>query len=51
MKNFVSLNVHDNVPYALSKITVYVDITPKYQVYLTIFFNIIKLTPYAEASK
>ncbi|XP_059310223.1 uncharacterized mitochondrial protein AtMg00820-like [Lycium ferocissimum] len=51
MKDFISLNVHDNMPYALSKYISYEKLSPKYQSYLAIFSNIVEPTCYAEAVK
>lgn len=51
MKDFVSLNIHQDEPYALSKFLTYENITPKYKAYIAATSNIIELTTYSEAAK
>lgn len=47
----MSLNVHTNVPYALSKYISYDFIYVKYQAYMSTFSNDVEPTTYAEAVK
>lgn len=51
MKDFVSLNVHENVSYALANYIYYDSLSPRYQNYLAAFSNMVEPTSYAEAIK
>ncbi|XP_075095273.1 uncharacterized protein LOC142173560 [Nicotiana tabacum] len=51
MKDFVSLNVHQDEPYAISKFLAYENLTYRYQAYLTAASNIIEPTFYSEPVK
>ncbi|XP_019240161.1 PREDICTED: uncharacterized protein LOC109220153 [Nicotiana attenuata] len=51
MKDFVSLNIHQDEPYELSKFLTYDNITPKYKAYIASASNIIEPTTYSEAAK
>nr|XP_018626147.1 uncharacterized mitochondrial protein AtMg00820-like [Nicotiana tomentosiformis] len=51
MKDFVSLNIHQDEPYALSKFLTYDNITPKYKAYIATTSNIIESITYSEAAK
>lgn len=49
MKDFVSLNVHESVPYAIAKYVSYSGLSSQYQDYLAAFFSIVEHATYAEA--
>ncbi|XP_075081100.1 uncharacterized protein LOC142166259 [Nicotiana tabacum] len=49
MKDFVSLNIHQNVPYALYKYISYDKISSKYQAYVSATSSITEPTSYSEA--
>ncbi|XP_016451704.1 putative mitochondrial protein AtMg00820 [Nicotiana tabacum] len=48
MKDFVSLNIHQDVPYALDKYISYDRISPKYQAYVAATSSITEPTSYSQ---
>ncbi|XP_075084104.1 uncharacterized protein LOC142167843 [Nicotiana tabacum] len=51
MKDFVSLNIHQEVPYALNKYIGYDHLSPKCQAFIAAFSSTTEPTTYVEASK
>ncbi|XP_075074614.1 uncharacterized protein LOC142162191 [Nicotiana tabacum] len=51
MKDFVSLNIHQEVPYAMNKYIGYDHLSPKYQAFVVVFSSTTGPATYAEASK
>ncbi|XP_075103848.1 uncharacterized protein LOC142178406 [Nicotiana tabacum] len=51
LKDFVSLNVHEYVPYAIANYVSYTQVFPKYQAYLLTLFSIVEPITFVEASR
>lgn len=51
LKDFVTLNVHKDVLYAISNYVSYERLTPKYQAYIAAFSSIVEPNTYEEASR
>ncbi|XP_059295461.1 uncharacterized mitochondrial protein AtMg00820-like [Lycium ferocissimum] len=49
MKDFVSLNIHEDTPYGLNKYLSYERLSPKYQAYIATFSSTTEPTSYSEA--
>ncbi|XP_060182349.1 uncharacterized mitochondrial protein AtMg00820-like [Lycium barbarum] len=49
MKDFVSLNIHEDTPYALNKYLSYDTLSPKYQAYVVVFSSTTEPKNYSEA--
>ncbi|XP_019231186.1 PREDICTED: uncharacterized protein LOC109212029 [Nicotiana attenuata] len=51
LSDFVSLNIHQKVPYSISKYITYEGLSPAYQAYIATSSSVIEPTTYSEAAK